>query len=460
MNHALYVAHQALARGHFDEAMSTLEVAQVKATGTEQATLKLHLASLYALCRAKGQEGALLHLNEAVACDALIIETALYKSLAWQMAAYQGEPLERIRQGLAQVLSSGQLLPQFHAADALIAAGGFRRAERVLTLLTGLPEHLEWRRASLMGEIHIKKADWRGALRYYTKSVQLCKGNDIQAELLSLAECWLHLSAPDNALTLLAIKELSDTCILEESRIRKGYITGLSYLMMEQPKRALEAFLEVYSLSSERGTPSFDLLYQMSKAFAACGDYDQAAAGYVKAIEAASADMLPFVRHAYGVTLAELGRTLEAKSSLSQVVADASYAYQSAAMIDLAEVHLQLGETTDAEALATKSLESPEAASACLCLAKIALEYFREDEAVSWLERAIADSNEAEEVWIAAHVLLADVLVQMHGSPQRIVEASQKAIKYLPVSDEWTAILHSYVARFEHNLGNAQKFMN
>jgi tetratricopeptide (TPR) repeat protein len=460
MNNVLYVAQQALARGHFDEAMSALEAAQRKATGKEQAKLKLHVASLYALCRAKGLEGALLFLNEAVECDAQIVETALYKALAWQLAAYQGEPLSRVRQGLAQVLSSGQLLPQFHAADALIAAGGFRRAERLLTLLTGLPEHLEWRRASLMGEVHINKADWRGALRYYTKSVQLCKGSDIQAELLSLAECWLHLSAPDNALTLLSIKELADATILEESRIRKGYISGLSYLMMQQPKRALEAFLEVYSLATERGQASFDLLYQMSKAFAACGQYEQAAAGYSKALEASSQDMLPFVLHAYGVTLAELGKSLEAKAELSKVVTNESYPYYPAAMIDLAEILLQLGDIEDAERLAKKTLESPESASACLCLAKIALEYFREDEAVSWLERAIADSEEGEEVWIAAQVLLADTLVQMHGSPQRIIDSSQKALKFLLASDEWTIILQNYVTRFEQDPSNPLKFMN
>ncbi len=460
MNSVLYVVQQALSRGHFDEAMTTLETAQHKVTGKEQATLKLYVASLYALCRQKGLDGALRYLSEAVECNAQIVETPLYKALAWQVAAYQGESLNRVCSGVAQVLLSGQLLAQFHAADALIAAGGYSRAERVLTMLTGLPEHLEWRRASLLGEAHIKKGDWRGALRYYTKSVQLCRGVDLQSELLSLAECWLHLSAPENALTLLSTKELADARISTECRIRKGYITGLSYLLMEQPQRALTVFLEVYSLSSEQGQVSFDLLYQMSKAFAASGDYEQAAAGYRKAIELSSPEMLSFVLHAYGVTLAEQGKTHEARIELTKAIADVSYPYHWAANVDLAEILLQLGELEQAESLSNKTLESPESAAACLCLAKIALEYFREEDAISWLERAIADSEEAEEVWVAAHVLLADVLVQMHGSRQRIIDAAKKALPYLPVADEWTGILQEYIKRYEQDLGDYSRVVN
>jgi tetratricopeptide (TPR) repeat protein len=460
MNNVLYVAQQALARGQFDEAVHALESAQHKANIAEQARLKLYVASLYALCRDKGLDGASQYLVEAVECHAQIVESPLYKAVAWQLAAYQGESLKRVRNGLAQALSSGQLLPQFHAADALIAAGGFRRAERVLTMLTGLPEHLEWRRASLLGHLHAKKGDWRGALRYYTKSVQLCRGTDIQIELLSLAECWLHLSAPENALTLLSTKELSDPYISAECRIRKGYLEGLSYLLMEQPQRALSVFLEVYSLADAQGTVSFDLLYQMSKAFAASGDYEQAAAGYRKAIDCSSPDMLPFVLHAYGVTLAEQGNIQEARLELTKAVADMSYPYHWAARVDLAEVLFQLGDFQQAEDLSLKTLESPKTASACLCLAKISLEHYKEEEAISWLERAIADSEEGEEAWVASHVLLADVLVQIHGDSQRIVSASKKALPFLPVSDEWVGILQGYVSRFEHVTGDYTRVIN
>jgi hypothetical protein len=79
----------------------------------------------------------------------------------------------------------------------------------------------------------------------------------------------------------------------------------------------------------------------------------------------------------------------------------------------------------------------------------VSLEYFREEEAISWLERAIADSDEGEDVWVAAHVLLADVLAQTHGDSQRIVQAAKKALGCLPVADEWYGILQGYVDRFE-----------
>jgi tetratricopeptide (TPR) repeat protein len=456
----LYVAQRALARGHFDEAVTTLETAQQKVTIKEQAQLKLYIASLYGLCRDKGIDGALRHLNESVACDAQIVETPLYKAVAWQLAAYQGETLQRVRLGVAPVLSCGQVLAQFHAADALVVSGGYRRAERVLTMLTGLPEHLEWRRASLLGVVHVKKGDWRGALRYYTKSVQLCRGIDIQAELLSLAECWLHLSAPQNALTLLSTKELSDDFISAECRIRKGYLEGLSYLLMDQAQRAISVFLEVYSFADTQGQVSFDLLYQMSKAFASNGDFEQAAAGYRKAISLASSDMLPFVLHAYGVTLAEQGQIVEAKLELTKVIADVSYPYHWAARVDLAEILFQLGDFLQAEDLSLKTLESSESASACLCLAKIALEQFREEDAINYLEKTIADSEEGEDAWVAAHVLLADTLVQVHGEAQRIVDASKKALPFLPVTDEWITILQDFISRYEIVSGDNARVVN
>lgn len=458
MSNVLCVVQRSLANGHVHEAIQTLETAQHQASAEEQAKLKLYIASLYALEREKDLDAAVQHLNEAVACYAPIVETALYKALAWQLAAYQGESLQRVRTALSQVFSSGQVLAQFHAADALIASGGYRRAERVLTMLTGLPEHLEWRRASLLGIVHIKKGDWRGALRYYTKSVQLCRGTDIQAELLSLAECWLHLSAPQNALTLLATKELADTSITTECRIRKGYLEGLSYLLMEQPQRAIAVFLDVYSLADAQGIVSFDLLYQMSRAFAASGDYEQAAAGYRKALACSSPEMLSFVLHAYGVTLAEQGNLEEARLELAKVVADAGYPYHWAAQVDLAEVVFQLGELSQAEALSLATLESGESAAACLCLAKIALERFNEDEAINYLEKAIADADEGEEVWIAAQVLLANTLVQMQAASERILDAAQKGLRYLPVADEWTMLLESYVHRYTSGIDKTRMF--
>jgi hypothetical protein len=108
MSNVLYVVQQSLARGHLNEAIQTLETAQHHIRGEEQAKLKLYVASLYGLEREKGLDAALHHLNEAVACYAPIVETALYKALAWQLAAYQGESLQRVRSALAQVLSSGK----------------------------------------------------------------------------------------------------------------------------------------------------------------------------------------------------------------------------------------------------------------------------------------------------------------------------------------------------------------
>jgi hypothetical protein len=96
-----------------------------------------------------------------------------------------------------------------------------------------------------------------------------------------------------------------------------------------------------------------------------------------------------------------------------------------------------------------------------LCLGKIALEYFHTDEAVSWFERAIADAHEGDDVWIAAHVLLADTLAQnQFSTPQRIHDYAQKALRYLPNYDDWATILKSYVVKAEQHFGGSVRLLN
>jgi hypothetical protein len=93
-------------------------------------------------------------------------------------------------------------------------------------------------------------------------------------------------------------------------------------------------------------------------------------------------------------------------------------------------------------------------------LAKIALEHFNEGEAVNYLEKAITDSEEGEEVWVAAQVLLANTLVQIHGDAGRIVDAASKALAFLPLADEWTTILKGFVARYDSQPSERSRVVN
>jgi tetratricopeptide (TPR) repeat protein len=457
----LFQAQRALAQGQYDEAVICLEAAHHCVDTLEQADLKLHLAAVYALYRERGLDGALLCLSEAVQANPVIVKTPLYQALAWQLAACQGESLSRVRQGVAAALQSAQPLAQFHAASALIIAGGFRRATRVLQMLSGLPEHLEWRRWSLLGEAHAKHGDWQKARDFYARSVHLCRGTDVQAELLSLTESLLHLASPNEALTLLKTLQLNDDLLSDDLRVRKGYLQGLTAMMMGQLSTGLDYFLTAYTLGTQTNQVSFDLLFQLARAFAACEQFHQAARTYEQALEKSSKDLRPFVLHAYGVTLAEIHQFSQAKGVLESVIADTHYHHREAACADLAEVYIQLNDLVKAHALATQALSGIESAAACLCLGKIALEYFHTDEAVSWFERAIADAVEGDDVWVAAHVLLADTLAQnQFSTPQRIHDHAQKALRYLPNYDDWATILKSYVVKAEQYFGGSARLLN
>ncbi len=457
----LFRAQRALAQGEYDEAVVCLESVHESADVTEQASLKLHLASVYALYRERGLDGALLCLSEAVQTSPTITKTPLYQALAWELAACQGETLSRVRQGVVHALHSAQPLAQFHAASALVLAGGFRRATRVLQTLTGLPEHLEWRRWSLLAEAHAKHNDWEKARDFYTKSVHLCKGTDSQSEFLSLAEALLHLHCPNEALTLLKALQLNDDLLGDDLRVRKGYLQGLTALMLGQTSTALDYFLTAYTTGLQTNQVSFDLLFQLARAFAACEQFQQAAKTYEQALEKANSELRPFVLHAYGVTLAELHKFTQAKGILEPVTTNPAYVHRDAACADLAEIYIQLGDLVNAHALATQALAGSESAAACLCLGKIALEYFHSEEAVSWFERAITDAVEGDDVWIAAQVLLADTLAQnQFSSPQRISDHAQKALRYLPNYDDWATILKNYVVKAEEHFGGSARLLN
>jgi tetratricopeptide (TPR) repeat protein len=457
----LFQAQRALAQGQYDEAVICLESAHHAVDTLQQADLKLHLSAVYALYRERGLDGALLCLSEAVQANPEIVKTPLYQALAWQLAACQGETLSRVRPGVAAALQSAQPLAQFHAASALIIAGGFRRATRMLQMLSGLPEHLEWRRWSLLGEAHAKHGDWQKARDFYARSVQLCRGADVQGELLSLAEALLHLTSPTEALALLKTLQLNDDLLGDDLRVRKVYLQGLTAMMLGQLSTGLEYFLTAYTLATQANQVSFDLLFQLARAFAACEQFQQAARTYEQALEKASKELRPFVLHAYGVTLAEIHQFAQSKGVLESVIADTNYSHREAACADLAEVYIQLNDLVKAQALATQALSSREGGAACLCLGKIALEYFHTDEAVVWFERAIADAVEGDDIWIAAHVLLADTLAQnQFSTPQRIHDYARKALNYLPSHDDWAIILKSYVVKAEQQFGGSGRLLN
>ncbi|MGL4609730.1 MAG: tetratricopeptide repeat protein [Trueperaceae bacterium] len=457
----LFQAQRALAKGHYDEAMIHLESAQPYVNPIQQAELQLHLAAVYALYRQRGLEGASLCLSEALQTQPSIVQNPLYQALMWQLAACRGETLASVRQGVVTALHSAQPLAQFHAATALIVAGGFRRATRILRLLTGLPEHLEWRRWSLLGEAHAKHGDWQSARDCFARSVQLCQGTDLQGELLSLIEALLYLSLPDDALTLFGTLQLSDDLLEDDLRSRKRYLQGLTATMLGQRHKGLEYFLMAYSQAVEANQLSFNLLFQLARAFASCEQFEQAAHVYERALEHCSSELRSVVLHAYGVTLAELGRLNQARTTLETVLEDNHYSHLDAVRADLAEICLQLHDIVRAYDLATEALSGSESAAACLCLGKLALEYFRSDEAVVWFERAISDAHEGDDIWIAAHVLLADTLAkQQFAMPERIHDSAKKALRYLPSYDDWTRVLESYMTRVLEQLGSSVRLVN
>lgn len=455
-------AHRALAQGRYEVAFALLESAARRQRDlADQARLRLYLAAAYALYGHDGLEGGLRCLRDAVMLEPRIAEDPLYRALYWELGAYRGDAKADVRRGALAAARSDDGVASYHAASALLIVGANKRAKMILERLSDevLPDYLQWRRWSLLGQAREQLGEFEAAAEAYQQAVEKSRGLDQQGERLNLAACWVEAGKAHEALEVLAEVKSDELDELEQAT--HAYLEGRAHALLANPNEALQRFLRARVLEDAAGEPSFGLRLALAQLYATLGKRERALESYHEALALAPKAQRSLALHEYAFALFENEQLLEARETLLEVVEDERYAYRADVYADLAELEFRLGNFEAADDLARRALDLGAVAAACLCLGTLALEYCRFDEAIGWFEQAASASREGDTDWLAAQELLADTLVQAGlKQPARVLHHAEAALRYLADSDEWTVTLRDYVARAKAALGGRDRLLN
>jgi len=455
--------YRALAEGRYEAAFAVLEGALRRPRARlEQAQLTLHLAAIYALYGSDGLSGGLTCLHEAASIEPSITQTPLYRALYWEFAAYRGDPPDDVRTGAIAAAEADHPLASYHAASALLAISDRGEAGQVLLRLKpqSLPEYLVWRRWSLLAQSYERDGAWREAAEAYEQAASLSSGSDRQGELLNLAASRLEAGEPQEALSALA--NVDDQLLVDDTdRAVRCYLEGRTQLALDNPNLALELFLQAASFEERTQEQSYGLALALAQTYAILGDYPAAFALYPRALALASPEQRAFAAHEYAFALLEADRLLEAREALHEAAKDAHYSHRADIFADLADLEYRLGNFAEAEEHARRALALGAEAPACLTIGQIALEYYRLEEAIAWLEQAVGASREGESHWLQAQQLLCDCYVQEgYKRPEAVLRHAEAALAYLAPGDEWALTIEQYRLTALTQLGGQKRMFN
>lgn len=455
--------YRALAEGRYEAAFAVLEGALRRPRARlEQAQLTLYLATIYALYGSDGLSSGLICLHEAASLEPSITHTPLYRALYWEFAAYRGDPPDEVCAGAIAVAEADHPLASYHAASALLAIGDWEEAGRVLRGLKPevLPEYLIWRRWSLLGQSYERDGAWREAAEAYEQAASLSSGSDRQGELLNLAASRLEAGEPQEALSALA--NVEDQLLVDDAdRAVRCYLEGRTQLALDNPNLALELFLQAASFEEQTQEQSYGLALALAQTYAILRDYPSAFAMYPRALALASPEQRAFAAHEYAYALLESDQPLEARDALYEAAQEAHYHHRADVLADLADLEYRLGSFAEAEEQARRALALGAEAPACLTLGQIALEYYRLEEAIAWLEQAVGASREGEADWLQAQQLLCDCYVQEgYKRPEAVLRHAEAALAHLAPGDEWALTLEQYRQTALAQLGGQKRIFN
>jgi tetratricopeptide (TPR) repeat protein len=452
-------AHKALSEGRYDEAYLWLERLVEKNKENKLASFHVQLAALFALYGENGLEAGRACLDTAARHEAENLP--LYQAVTLEFAAVEGGSAQTIRKGISSILTAGDPLAKFHAARALYLIGSYRRAASVLRELapSTLPHYLQWRRWSLLGESYAQQAKFEEAIEAYHHAIKYSARQDKHLETLSLAECYLRTGRPDLALAALdeqAAEPIDDLL----QTVRRHYLRGVAQRQIGNHALAFVSMHKAYTLAAEHGSLPFELLLELARLFAETDQLERALSNYECALNVVPAEQVVSVMHEYAHVLADAERYEEAAAALKMVASDARYHRRAEAFADLAEVSYMLGQFDKVGPLAKFALKGGIITPACLCLGRVALEYFHLDEAEAWFEQAISASTEGDSEWLTAQLLLAETFSQKADAPSRLIHHAELALKYLHPNDDWTATLRSYLETARTQLSGKAREVN
>ncbi len=455
-------AYRALAKGQYEVAFTVLENAARRPFGRPaQGQYWLHLAAVYALYAEDGVENGAPALRRAVAADANLADSPLYKALFWEFAAYRGGSVGDIKRGLVAVTAEGDPVAAYHASCALLAVGAPKSAAKRLTDLDPdtLPAHLVWRRWSMLGQACEALGDWDEAAAAFGRAVELCPPPEVAPERLSLAGALLELGRIEDVLAVL--EKVDEAHLQQDERAVQRYLLGRAHLERGNPNLALDLLRQAHALDAEAPEQSFSVAFATAQALAALGRFPEAGGAFREALAVAPAEHRPYTQHEAAYALIESEDLAGAEELLGEVVGDPSYPHRAEALADLADVRFKMGEFDAAGELAHQALEMGATAAACLCLGNIAYEYFRLDEAVTYFEQAISASQPGDAIWVSAHQMLADVYAQSgDAKADRVFMYARLALEHTDPASEWFLPLSRYLEQARGVLGGHDRLLN
>lgn len=459
----LVPVREALAQGRYDAAFDLLERAAMRPRRRRtKALYRVHLAGLYALYGDEGLEPGSRMLDSALSLAPDLTEEPLYRALYWEFRAVAGEEEAVVKREAVPLLDAADAEARYHAASALYTVGALEEAVSGLTRLSDeeLPDHLAWRRWSLLGLARDELGQLEEAILAFERSVALANAGDEQLERLTLAGCLLELRRGEEALAVLSgvDEELLES---DEDLYQLRYLAGRAELDRGNPNLALAYLEEARTLLGEEADLDYPLLLAEGQVLAGLGRFDEAAEKFRSAASGGPPEGLSYALHEWALALLDAGDLEGAKEQLERVLEDREYFHIAEATADLAEVELKLGSFDRAEELAQKALEDGAVAAACLTLGSIAYEYYRLEEAVTWFERAASATEQGDPVWVLSQQLLADVFAQMGPSAaERLVVHARAALAYTDASNEWYLPLRDHLETAERHLGGHDRVIN
>lgn len=421
--------------------------------------LNLRLASLCTLFEDKSVDLAKTYLKQ-VRSGTDAFRQPLFITLNAELMAAQGDLSKPLKRALEQALNSTNPLTRYHGARAQFFCKDARGAQQTLQAVNPakLPTHLRWRYWAFMGELLVCRKQMMRAVKAYQKSLGSAPEPQKSLQRFSIAEVWLHVSRPDEALSILA-NEAPSVLELAQS-VRGFYLLGVAHRQLGHLTDALAHLQRAQTLAQEVGESPFELLQELARLYVALGNTDKALDTYQDALERVPALNRVHLQHEYARALKEFGRFDTAELALRDVLAEARYPKRAQASAELAEVSYFLGKFNRVKPLAEYAIKGGVIGPACLSLGRVALEYFHLDEAESWLEQAASASEKGDSLWLSAQLLLAETFAHKADDPERLKDYAERALAYLPEQDPWKATLEGYVERANEILADQPRIVN
>lgn len=471
-SNAIIRAHQALDLGFTEQATRILEDAAAHETApVSRSQLLVELTAAYLLA---GDEyldlaDAALDLAGSIRPDSRT--EPLSRALHAELTVLYGHGTVKVRTLARALRAEGDSRACFHAASALLLADHPEAALRLLRRAqdpANLPPHLEWRSWSLAGVALEQLGDFKLAARAIRQAVAGAPHGELQElERLALADCLLELGDAQSAATELAVIN-QEQLLRDEDHVYRHWLQARAEFELGNPGLAIQHYRQARERLSPghlipAGVPwdEYGLLAAEAQLLADRGAYAESILLYRQACQAAAPDQLPLTRHELAVVLIESGDTEAAAQELTGLMQDHDYEWRAEVIAELADLAFRNGDNQRAEQLALEAIAVRPVPAAYLCLGSIAFEYFRLDEAVSWFEKAAAESLDGEPAWVAAQQLLADTYSQMGPeSADRLYLHAQLALKYTDQRNDWYLPLRSHAESAERALAGQRRLVN